>query len=336
MTNSNLPIIIAEAGVNHNGSLEMALKLVDAAANAGVDYVKFQTFKSESLVTPDSETATYQKDNCNATSQFEMLKELELTFSDFKKISEYCKEKNIGFLSTPFDPESIDFIASLGVDYMKVPSGEITNLPYLRKIAATFIPVIISTGMCEWEDIKNALQPFLEAGYNKDKIILLHCNTQYPTPMKDVNLLAMVEMRNYFNLPTGYSDHTVGIEVPVAATALNARVIEKHFTLDRSLPGPDHAASLEPHELTDMVKAIRNVKQCLGSATKKITDSERQNLIAARRSIVAAKNIRKGEQFTESNITTKRPGGNLSPMMWDNVIGKTAARDFSPDEPIAI
>lgn len=330
------PIIIAEAGVNHNGSLKLALEMVDAAAQAGADYIKFQTFKAENLVTSDGVTATYQKNNCNADSQLEMLRSLELTFDDFIRIKSYCEGKGIGFVSTPFDLESIDFLASLGMDFMKVPSGEITNLPYLRRIAATRLPVVMSSGMSTVSDIEAALEVFYTQGYEQSDITLLHCNTEYPTPFKDVNLIAMVSLRNTFGIRTGYSDHTPGIEVPVAATALGAAVIEKHFTLSRSMPGPDHVASLEPEELSRMVKEIRNVASALGSPLKRISESERKNMAVARKSIVAATDIKEGEVFTEENLTAKRPGDGISPMFWDKIIGRKAIRDFSKDSQITI
>lgn len=330
------PVIIAEAGVNHNGSLKLALEMVDAAAQAGADYIKFQTFKAENLVTSDGVTATYQKNNCNADSQLEMLRSLELTFDDFIRIKSYCEGKGIGFVSTPFDSDSIDFLASLGMDFMKVPSGEITNLPYLRRIAATRLPVVMSSGMSTVGDIEAALEVFYSNGYGQSDITLLHCNTEYPTPFRDVNLLAMVSLRDTFGIPTGYSDHTQGIEVPVAATALGASVIEKHFTLSRSLPGPDHLASLEPEELSRMVKEIRNVALALGSPLKRISESERKNMAVARKSIVAAMDIKEGEVFTEENLTAKRPGDGISPMLWDKIIGRKAIRDFSKDSQIII
>ncbi len=330
------PIIIAEAGVNHNGSLELALEMVDAAAQAGADYIKFQTFKAENLVTSAGTTAAYQKNNCNADSQLEMLRSLELTFDDFIRIKSYCEEKGIGFVSTPFDLESIDFLASLGMDFMKIPSGEITNLPYLRRIAATRMPVVMSSGMSTIGDIEAALEVFYSQGYGQSDITLLHCNTEYPTPFRDVNLIAMVSLRNTFGIRTGYSDHTPGIEVPVAATALGAAVIEKHFTLNRSLPGPDHVASLEPEELSRMVKEIRNVAVSLGSPLKQISDSERKNMAVARKSIVAATDIKEGDIFTEENLTVKRPGDGISPMLWDKIIGRKAVRNFSKDSPIII
>lgn len=328
--------IIAEAGVNHNGSLETAKKMVDAAVEAGADYIKFQTFHAHSLVTALCEAAEYQKENSGVSSQGEMLKNLELNFDDFKKLKAYCDEKGIGFLSTAFDEESIDFIASLKPDYMKVPSGEITNLPFLRKMASTGIPVIISTGMSTPEEIAKALKPFLKEGYGSDDIILLHCTTQYPTPMEDVNLLAMKTVSGNFGHPAGYSDHTLGIEVPIAASTLGATIIEKHFTLDRNMEGPDHKASLEPDELVEMVKAIRNIEVALGHGVKEVKDSESQNIIAARRSIVAKRHISKGEVIKAEDITTKRPATGLSPMLWDKVVGSKAIKDFAPDEMIEI
>ena len=329
----NRPIIIAEAGVNHNGSPETAVKMVRAAAAAGADYIKFQTFKTESLVTAACEAAAYQKENCNADSQTEMLKKLELGFEDFRFLKEVCAKEGIGFLSTPFDRESILFLAALKPDFMKVPSGEITNLPYLREIAATNIPVIISTGMSTLEDISAALQPFKDAGYENEKIILLHCTTQYPTPYEDVNLRVMTALSKTFGLRTGYSDHTRGIEVPLAAAALGAAVIEKHFTLSRNMEGPDHKASLEPDELCDMVKGIKNVAKALGKNKKEVAASESANMIIARRSIVASRPIEKGEILSETNITCKRPANGISPMNWDTLIGKKSPRRFLADEP---
>ena len=328
--------IIAEAGVNHNGSLELAKKMIDAAVEAGADYIKFQTFQTEALVTALCEAADYQKENAGARSQEEMLKNLELGYNDFKELKEYCDSKGIGFLSTAFDEESIDFIASLKPDYMKVPSGEITNLPFLRKMAATGIPVIISTGMSTPEEIAKALKPFQKAGYDSENLILLHCTTQYPAPMEDVNLLAMKSVSENFGLPSGYSDHTLGIEIPIAAATLGASVIEKHFTLSRDMEGPDHKASLEPDELAAMVKAINNIKLALGHGVKEVKDSEKDNIIAARRSIVAARPIAKGEVITEEDICAKRPATGLSPMLWDKVVGSKAIRDFEKDELIEI
>lgn len=332
LSNKNHPIIIAEAGVNHCGSLQMALEMVDKAAVAGADYVKFQTFKTSYLVTGDAASAEYQKKNGASSSQAEMLQQLELSYSDFITLAERCKAKGIGFLSTPFDNDSIDFVASLHPDFMKVPSGEITNLPYLRKMASTGIPMIISTGMSTFEIIKEALDVFFSFGYTREKIILLHCNTQYPTPLEDVNLNAMTAMENHFGIRCGYSDHTEGLLVSLAATALGAAVIEKHFTLDPDLEGPDQKTSLSPMMLNKMVYGIKKVALALGSDEKFISRSEKENLNAARKSIVAARHIAKGEVFSELNITTKRPGTGLSPMLWDSVIGKRANRDYNPDD----
>lgn len=335
----NKVLIIAEAGVNHNGSLERAKEMVRVAKACGVDYVKFQTFKAELIVNKYAAQADYQRKNLGNEgndSQLEMLRNLELQFKDFAYLKEYCKKEGIGFMSTPFDLTSIDFLANLGMDYMKVPSGEITNLPYLRKIAAKGIPVIMSTGMCSLKEIEEAMDVLHKGGLSTDQITLLHCNTEYPTPMEDVNLRAMETLRRIFETKVGYSDHTKGIEVPVAAVAMGAEVIEKHFTLDRTLPGPDHVASLEPDELKAMVSAIRNVEKAIGTGEKMVTQSEEKNIKVARKSIVAARFIQKGEEFTEENLTVKRPGSGISPMQWDSVLGNTANRDFEIDELIEI
>ena len=334
----NKVIIIAEAGVNHNGEYALAKQLVDAARNAGVDYVKFQTSKSASTVTSRiAKMAEYQKANLKKDeSQLKMLNSLVLSYDRFKELKEYCDEVDIRFLSTPFDLESVDFLFSLGMDYMKIPSGEITNLPYLRKIARLKIPVIMSTGMCELFEVEAALNVLYTNGLNSDELTLLHCNTEYPTPFEDVNLKAMLTLKREFGVRVGYSDHTKGIEVPIAAVAMGAEVIEKHFTLDRNLPGPDHVASLEPNELAAMVSAIRHIENAIGNGEKTVSCSERKNIVIARRSIIAASNIKKGERFTEANLTIKRPGDGLSPMLWDNVIGQVAKRDFSEDEKIEL
>lgn len=329
-------IVIAEAGVNHNGSLKRAFEMVDAAKEAGADYVKFQTFKADMLVTVDSTTAEYQRNNCSATSQLEMLRALELPFDAFRELAAYCRQREIGFLSTPFDAESIDFLASLNMDYMKIPSGEITNLPYLRHIAATGIPAIISTGMSTMTEIGEALRVFYRAGYPHSALTLLHCTTEYPAPLQEVNLRAMVTIGKEFGLNYGYSDHTEGIDIPLAATALGASVIEKHFTLSRSLPGPDHKASLEPDELREMIAGIRRIEPALGDGVKRVTPSESKNIAVARKSIVAARHIGRGEVFTEKNLTVKRPGTGLSPMLWDSIIGLPAPRDYKPDELISL
>ena len=326
-------LIIAEAGVNHNGSLEMAMQLIEKAAEAGVDYVKFQTFKSEKLVSRHATKAEYQKANTEGEdSQLKMLQQLELSVDDHLRLIEHCNHCGIKFLSTAFDLDSIDFLDSLNLDLWKIPSGEITNLPYLRRIAQKGNRVIMSTGMCEPEDIEAALNVLTTNGTPLENITLLHCNTEYPTPWNDVNLRAMNDIATRFNVPVGYSDHTKGIEVPIAAVALGATVIEKHFTLDNNLPGPDHKASLEPQQLKAMVDAIRHIEQALGNGVKQISESERKNIAIARKSIVAATEIKEGELFTEENLTVKRPGGGISPMKWDEVIGTTATRNYLPDE----
>ena len=335
----NNVIIIAEAGVNHNGSIDLAKKLIDAAVYAGVDFVKFQTFKSESLVSKSAKKAVYQIENTNDTSesQLQMLKKLELSREQHYEIVSYCKEKNISFFSTAFDIESLEFLKELGLSIVKIPSGEITNLPYLRKAAELFSEIIISTGMSTMNDIELAINVFLKAGHKKDNISILHCNTEYPTQMKDVNLLAMKTIQKRFNTKVGYSDHTLGSEVPIAAVALGAQIIEKHFTLDRSLPGPDQLASLEPNELKFMVDSIRNIELAIsGSGEKLPSNSERKNIEIARKSIVAKTNILRGELFSEKNLTTKRPGNGISPMKWDNIIGKTSKRNFNKDDLIDI
>lgn len=327
-------IVIAEAGVNHNGSLDTALRLADKAREAGADFVKFQTFHAERLVTATSAPADYQKRNCQATSQMEMLRRLQLSEKEFEIIAAHCTSIGIRFLSTPFDIESIGFLTGIGVDVMKIPSGEITNLPYLRAVGATNLPVILSTGMATLSEVDSAVRILREAGTPQESITLLHCNTEYPTPFTDVNLNVMTALRNAFSLPVGYSDHTIGIEVPIAAAALGAVVIEKHFTLDKEAAGPDHAASLSPKELAEMTHALRNVETALGKSFKTPTGSEIPNIPVARRSIVAACQIRKGEPFTDSNITCKRPGNGLSPMLWDVVVGAIAPCDFAPDQQI--
>lgn len=330
-------IIIAEAGVNHNGNYEMALKMIDEAKAAGADYVKFQTAKPELVISTFAPKAEYQKETTgNGESQLEMCKAIHLPLTDYKPLKEYCDKVGIGFMSTPFDLVSIDVLEPLDMDYYKIPSGEITNLPYLRAIAAKGRKVIISTGMSELPEIEEALQILENGGLKRSDIIVLHCNTEYPTPMRDVNLRAMLDIRDRLGVAVGYSDHTNGIEVPIAAVALGAEVIEKHFTLDKTLPGPDHKASLEPQELKAMVDAIRNIEAALGDGKKKVTDSERPNIIVARKSIVAARPIKAGEVYTEENVTVKRPGNGISPMKWDDVLGKTAPRDFEYDELIEL
>lgn len=332
-------LIIAEAGVNHNGSLDLAKKLIDAAADAGVDYVKFQTFKSENLVTKSAVQADYQQRNIGhkGESQYDMLKKLELSHEDHECLIEYCKEKGVKFFSTAFDMDSIEYLHSLNLGLWKIPSGEITNYSYIKKIASYGEPVIISTGMCEMEDIRSAINVLTTNGIDKCNITVLHCNTEYPTPFKDVNLRAMYDIQKACDVTVGYSDHTKGIEVPIAAVALGAKVIEKHFTLDRNMEGPDHKASLEPQELKAMVAAIRNIEQALGNGIKHVSESERKNIAIARKSIVASRDIAKGELLTEENLAVKRPGTGISPMRWEEIVNKTyASKDFKQDELIIL
>lgn len=330
--------IIAEAGVNHNGSIDIAKKLIDAAVDAGADVIKFQTFKASKLVSKDAQKAEYQKQNLgdNSSSQYDMLKKLELSPSQHIELISYCERKGIKFFSTAFDMDSVDYLASLHLGLWKIPSGEITNYPYIKTIASYNEPVIMSTGMCTMEDIKNALNVLLKFGLSKDKITILHCNTQYPTPYKDVNLRAMLTIKKEFGVNIGYSDHTNGIEVPIAAVALGASVIEKHFTLDRNMKGPDHKASLEPGELKNMVNAIRHIEESLGDGIKRVSPSESQNIAVARKSIVASKHISKGELLTDNNITVKRPGTGISPMRWEEIIGTLANKDYEQDELITL
>lgn len=331
-------LIIAEAGVNHNGSMEIARKLVDAAVEAGVDIIKFQTFKAGRLVSKDARKAEYQKNNMGDgnDSQFEMLKKLELSEQDHEELIAYCHQRGIRFWSTAFDLESVDYLHSLNLGLWKIPSGEITNYPFIRKIASYGEPVIMSTGMCDETDVRNAIQVLNRYGIDKEQITLLHCNTQYPTPYKDVNLKAMLTIKKEFGTRIGYSDHTQGIEVPIAAVSMGAEVIEKHFTIDRNLPGPDHKASLESAELKAMVSAIRNIEHALGDGIKKVSDSEKANIAVARKSIVAACPIKKGEIFTEVNLTVKRPGNGISPMKWQEVVGTTATKDYQEEDLIEV
>lgn len=327
-------LIIAEAGVNHNGNIDLAKKLIIAAHDSGADIVKFQTAKLNSLVSRSAQMAEYQKENTGKDeSQREMLSKLLLKFEDFIELADYCKRIGIQFLSTPFDLDSIQFLNDL-VPFWKVPSGEITNYPYLVQIAKTHKPVVMSTGMCDMLEIRDALNVLKEN--EAGEITLLHCNTQYPTPYEDVNLRAMLTLKEEFGVEVGYSDHTKGIEVPIAAVALGAAVIEKHFTLNRRMEGLDHKASLEPYELRAMVDSIRNIENALGSAEKEPSNSEIGNRITARKSIVAKINIKKGEIFSEENLTTKRPGNGISPMKWNAVIGTVAMRDFEEDELIEL
>lgn len=318
-------IIIAEAGVNHNGSIENAFKLIDAAVQAGVDYVKFQTFKADKLVSAKAKKADYQVENTknDAESQLEMLQKLELSEDDHERLIQYCKEKNINFFSTAFDLTSLQYLSTIGLEMVKIPSGEITNLPYLRLAAKLFPKVILSTGMATLEDISSALNVFLEAGIAKANITILHCNTEYPTPMLDVNLKAMITIGEEFGTAIGYSDHTLGIEVPIAAVALGATMIEKHYTLDRNLPGPDHIASLEPNELKAMVSSIRNIESALvGSGIKEPSNSEIKNIAIARKSIHLSVDKAKGEKITEQDLEMLRPGDGISPMDMDAIIGR--------------
>ena len=332
MNNKSI-IIIAEAGVNHNGSIELAKKLIDVAVEAGVDFVKFQTFKAEKLVTRTADKAEYQKEITDTDeSQFEMIKELELDRKTHEELIDYCKIKDIKFLSTAFDHDSIDLLGKLNIPLFKIPSGEITNLPYLRHIGGMGKKIIMSTGMSTLNEVHNALNILIESGTEKEQITILHCNTEYPTPMEDVNLKAMITIRDELGVSVGYSDHTLGIEVPIAAVAVGATIIEKHFTLDRTLPGPDHAASLEPNELKDMVNAIRNIEKAMGNGIKKPSPSEIKNMPITRKSIVAKKIIIKGEKFTEENLTVKRPGTGISPMDWENVVGSLANRAYEMDD----
>ena len=325
--------IIAEAGVNHNGSIELAKQLIDVAVDSGVDAVKFQTFKAESLVSKTAEKADYQKQITDVSeSQFDMIKKLELDVETHKELIAYCQEKNIMFLSTPFDHESINMLSDLGLKIFKIPSGEITNLPYLRHIGSLGKKVVLSTGMSNLKEVGDALNILINAGTSKDNITVLHANTMYPTPMEDVNLNAMLTIQKEFGVAIGYSDHTLGIEVDVAAVAMGAACIEKHFTLDKTMKGPDHRASLEPDELAAMVKAIRNIELALGSSMKKPSKSEMPNIQVTRKSIVAKKAIKKGEVLSSESLSVKRPGTGISPMRWDEIIGTISTKDYQEDE----
>ena len=331
--NTSKVFIIAEAGVNHNGSLDLSYQLIDVAKSAGADAVKFQTFKAENVVSRLADKAEYQKKTTGTDkSQLEMIKKLELSFDDFIKLKKYCDKKEIMFLSTPFDHQSIDFLNELGLDTFKIPSGEIINLPYLRKIGSLNKKLIMSTGMANLGEVESAIDILVKSGTKRANITILHCTTNYPCPYEEVNLKAMLTLKEAFKVPVGYSDHTLGIEVPIAAVALGAKIIEKHFTLDKKLPGPDHKASLEPAELKKMIKAIRNIEIALGDGIKKPNISEIEIMKVVRKSIVASKSIKKGEMFTKTNITVKRPGIGISPMRWDEVIGERANRDFKDDE----
>ncbi|GMM10166.1 N,N'-diacetyllegionaminate synthase [Campylobacter lari] len=331
--NMQKTIIIAEAGVNHNGDINLAKKLIEIASNAGADYVKFQTFVASNCVSKIAKKAKYQLQNTLVDeNQLDMIKKLELSKQDHEILINHCKKHSIKFLSTAFDLESIEFLSSLNLDFFKIPSGEITNFPYLKKIASYDKKIILSTGMATLGEIKKALDILVQNGTQKDKIIILHCNTEYPTPFEDVNLKAMQTLKETFNLPIGYSDHTLGINIPIAAVAMGACVIEKHFTLDKNIQGPDHKASLEPEELKAMVKSIRELEQAFGDGVKIPSKSESKNKIIARKSLIAKKNIKKGEKFNEENLTTKRPGNGICAMKYEEYLGKIAKKDYMEDE----
>ena len=327
--------IIAEAGVNHNGSLELAYQLIDAAKKSGADAVKFQTFKADSVVSKSAAKAEYQKKTTDADeSQYDMIKKLELSISNHHSLINYCKKQRIQFLSSPFDLESIHLLAEMGLNIFKIPSGEITNLPYLREIGKLKKEVILSTGMADINEISDAIKVITESGTAIENLTVLHCNTEYPTPFEDVNLNAMLTIKTAFNVKVGYSDHTNGIEIPVAAVALGAEIIEKHFTLDKNMEGPDHKASLEPDELKRMVNAIRNIEKAMGNGVKRPSSSEEKNKSISRKSLVAARPIKKGERFSADNVTTKRPGTGISPMRWDEVVGRVAQINYKEDDMI--
>ena len=325
--------IIAEAGVNHNGSVDLAKQLIDVASDSGANAVKFQTFKAENLVVKNTQKAEYQKQTTNASeSQFNMIKRLELDVETHKELIAYCQEKNIIFLSTPFDHDSINLLNDLNLQIFKIPSGEITNLPYLRHIGKLNKEVILSTGMSSLQEVEDALTVLISAGTKKNNITVLHANTMYPTPMGDVNLNAMLTIQKELGVAVGYSDHTLGVEVDIAAVAMGASIIEKHFTLDKTMDGPDHKASLEPEELKSMVASIRNIEKAMGNSEKKPSPSESINIEVVRKSIVASQDIEKGEVLTERNIAVKRPGGGISPMKWDSVIGSVAVKSYNSDD----
>ncbi len=333
----NKVFVIAEAGVNHNGQMDLAFKLVDAAIEAGADAVKFQSFKADKSVSRHAPTAAYQiKTTAKNESQFNLLKRLELDYEAHIKLKKYCDEKGILFLSSPFDLDSIDNLNKIGLDIFKIPSGEITNLPYLKKIGQLNKKIIMSTGMADLSEVKDALGILISSGTDKEKITVLHCNTEYPSPFEDVNLKAMLTIRDELGVKVGYSDHTLGIEVPIAAVVLGAEVIEKHFTFDKNMDGPDHKTSLEPNELKAMISSIRNIEKSLGDGVKRPSPSEMKNKPIVRKSIVAARNIKAGEAFSEENITVKRPGIGISPMKWDEIIRGRASRDYDVDELIEI
>lgn len=330
-------LIIAEAGANHNGSLDTAFKLVDAAVEAGSDIVKFQTGKADKVISKYAAKAEYQKKTSDVNeSQLEMCRKLDLDYPAHSELNNYCQQKRIAFLSSPFDLDSIDMLNGLGLNTFKIPSGEITNLPYLQKIGSFKKKIILSTGMSDLSEVGAALDILTESGTNKEDITVLHCNTEYPTPYADVNLLAMLTIKEAFGVKVGYSDHTLGIEVSIAAVALGASIIEKHLTLDRNMRGPDHKASLEPEEFKRMVTAVRNIEVALGDGTKKPSPSEQKNIVFARKSIVAAKDIAKGDIFSEENLVAKRPGSGIDPMQWGHVLGIAAKRNFGKDELIEL
>lgn len=333
----NSCLVIAEAGVNHNGNLAIAKQLIDAAADAGADLVKFQCFSANQLATPQATMADYQTTNTDKPSkQLEMLRQLELRVEDYGALIAHSTSRGVGFFCTAFDIDGLNFLRSLGAKCFKIPSGEITNLPYLIRVASFGMPVILSTGMCNLGEIEEAIDAIESSGLPRNLITVLHCNTEYPTPLRDVNLNAMISLKTAFGVAVGYSDHTLGIEVPIAAVALGATVIEKHLTLNRGMPGPDHKASLEPSEFAAMVRAIRNIESAMGSGIKRASDSERKNIPFARKSLVAIAPIRAGDPFSNLNIGAKRPGTGLSPMLWDEVVGRPARRDFAVDDLIEI
>lgn len=325
-------LVIAEAGVNHNGELSRALQMIEVAADSGADIVKFQTFTAENLVTTTAAKANYQERETGGGTQLEMLKKLQLSEDDHHALMAKARQCGVRFFSTGFDLDSVRFLKSLNLGLWKIPSGEATNRPYLEMIAGFQEPTILSTGMCDFQEVEEAVEVLVAGGLSLGQITVLHCNTEYPTPMKDVNLRAMVDMGKKLNTPVGYSDHTLGLEVPWAAVALGATVIEKHFTLDRALPGPDHKSSLEPHELKTMVQGIRHVEEALGQSEKKVSASEKQNRLVARKSIVAKSPIKKGQVFSIENLTTKRPGSGLSPMFWWKLMGQKANKDYAVDD----
>jgi N,N'-diacetyllegionaminate synthase len=329
--------IIAEAGVNHNGSLELAKKLIDVAVEAGADAVKFQTFKADKLVSKIAQKADYQKlATSTDESQYDMIKKLELDYNAHRILIGYCKDHKIMFLSTPFDHDSIDLLNSFQIAIFKIPSGEITNLPYLRHIGRLGKEVILSTGMANLDEVQDALEVLIQAGTSKEKVTVLHATTEYPCPIEEVNLRAMHTIKAAFDVKVGYSDHTQGIEVPIAAVSMGACVIEKHFTIDRTMDGPDHKASLEPDELKAMVQAIRHIELALGNGVKRPAKSEQKNIPVARKSILASRTIEIGETFSENNLTVKRPGNGINPMRWDEIVGRKATRNFSADELIEL